>query len=93
MLNFIFVCFGLTQIITSSKIFEGIRKDSYFLHCSMCVGFWVGLFLFLLSPFTQLFNFDYNVVTGLCLGCISSGTSYVLSVLFDDDGFKFGGSK
>ena len=57
-------------------------------HCTMCMGFWVGVFLFTINGFTELFSFDYNVINALVCGWLSSGTSYILSVLFDDDGLK-----
>ena len=54
----------------------------------MCLGFWVGLILWALNGYTGLFSFDDSLVTGALLGCLSSGTSYILTVLFDDDGIK-----
>ena len=32
------------------------------LHCPMCIGFWVGVFLCGINKFTELFNFDCNFV-------------------------------
>jgi len=43
----------------------------------------------LLSPFTELFNFDVTVVNFFLLGWLSSGTSYVLNVIFGDEGIKY----
>ena len=54
----------------------------------MCVGFWVGVSLMLLSPFTELFTFDVSLVNALLLGSLSSGTSYALCVLISDGGFQ-----
>lgn len=54
----------------------------------MCLGFWIGLILWALNGYTTLFSFDDSLVTGVLLGCLSSGTSYVLSMLFDDEGLK-----
>ena len=54
----------------------------------MCIGFWAGVLLWALNGYTGLFTFDNSFVTGALLGCLSSGTSYVLSMLFDDDGLK-----
>ena len=42
----------------------------------------------LLSPYTELFNFDVTPVNYLILGCLSSGTSYVLNMLIGDEGLK-----
>tara|TARA_Y100000310_G_scaffold308339_1_gene351330 strand:- start:187 stop:360 length:174 start_codon:yes stop_codon:yes gene_type:complete len=57
------------------------------------MGFWVGVFLFCVNGYTELFTFDYNLINALLLGWLSSGTSYVLSTMFDDNGLKvnFGG--
>tara|TARA_Y100001970_G_scaffold266590_1_gene355465 strand:+ start:2801 stop:3118 length:318 start_codon:yes stop_codon:yes gene_type:complete len=92
---FILAAFGLTQILVYGKIFDPIRptKDpnkmwTVLFHCTMCLGFWVGLFLFFINGFTELFSFDYNVTNALICGCVSSGTSYILGVMFDDDGLK-----
>lgn len=86
LLVFVLVAYGLTQILCFGSIFETIRPRHRFFHCSMCVGFWVGVFLFTLSPYTSLFSFDYSPVTGFLLGCLSSGTSYVACTLFGDEG-------
>ena len=57
------------------------------------MGFWVGAFLFCINGYTELFTFDYNLINALLLGWLSSGTSYVLSTLFNDNGLRvnFGG--
>jgi hypothetical protein len=49
---------------------------------------WVGVFLLLINPGTELFNFKISVANFICLGSISSGTSYILCVLFGDEGIK-----
>ncbi len=86
---------GLTQILVYGKIFQKYRptKGQFMgwgevFHCPMCMGFWVGLFLFSINGFTELFTFDYNIVNMLICGCVSSGTSYILSVMFEDSGFN-----
>lgn len=87
-LLFVLCAFGLTQILAFSKILDPIRPKYHFFHCPMCIGFWVGIILWAASPWTQLFNFDRSIVTALMLGCISSGTSYVLCMLFGDEGIR-----
>ena len=86
---FILSCYGLTQILTFSKIFEKLRPTHYFFHCPMCVGFWSGVLLLFLNPFTELFTFDVSLVNGLLLGSLSSGTSYALCMLISDGGFQY----
>ena len=88
MLTFILACYGLTQIIVYSKILSPIRPSYYFFNCPMCVGFWVGVFLVILNPFTELFIFDVSLINAFVLGCLSSGTSYALCMLVSDGGFQ-----
>ena len=92
---FMLAAFGLTQILVYGKIFDNYRptKEQYrgwgeVFHCPMCMGFWVGFFLCVISPFTPLFTFEPNFITPILLGCLSSGTSYVLCQVFDDEGIK-----
>ena len=89
LLYFILVSYGLTQILVYGKVFEKIRPSHHFFHCPMCIGFWVGVVLLLLNPFTELFTFDVTLVNALLLGCLSSGTSYALCMLISDGGFQY----
>jgi hypothetical protein len=92
LLTFILVAYGLTQILVYGSILNSIRptkgKLGELFQCPMCMGFWVGFFLCVISPFTPLFTFEPNFVTPILLGCLSSGTSYVLCQVFDDEGIK-----
>lgn len=54
----------------------------------MCMGFWVGVFLFGINKYTELFTFEYNLANLFLLGWLSSGTSYVLCNIFGDEGVK-----
>lgn len=92
-LLFVLAAYGLTQILVYGSIFNKIRpsKDLLFglgelFHCPMCMGFWVGVFLWAISFRTSLFTFDDSIITGFLLGCLSSGTSYILNMLFGDKG-------
>tara|TARA_Y100001963_G_C6783213_1_gene451113 strand:- start:3026 stop:3322 length:297 start_codon:yes stop_codon:yes gene_type:complete len=86
----------MTQILVYGSIFRQHRewikeKSDWFgklVSCPMCTGFWVGAFLFGVNGLTELFNFEYNYINILLLGCLASGTSYILSTLFGDDGVK-----
>ena len=97
LLTFILAAYGLTQILVYSDhpILKKLRPSSKSLrgygklfNCPMCMGFHVGWFLMLLSPFTGLFNFDVSVTNFILLGCLSSGTSYILNMVFGDEGIK-----
>jgi len=93
LLTFMLCAFGLTQIIVYGKVFNRIRPTSGTLgelfQCPMCVGFHVGWFLMLLSPYTELFNLEVSVANFFILGWLSSGTSYVLSMIFGDEGIRY----
>ena len=95
LLHFILTAYGMTFIIVYGKIFEDIRpKKDYskkwntLWNCPLCVGFHAGWLLMLLSPYTELFSYEPSLVNGFVLGCLSSGTSYLISVLVDDFGLK-----
>ena len=93
LLYFTLAAYGLTQILVYGSILKRIRpttgKLGEMFRCPMCMGFHVGWFLMLLSPFTGLFNFDVSVSNFLLLGCLSSGTSYILNMVFGDHGVKY----
>jgi len=96
LLYFILASWGMTQILVYSSIFEKARhwineKSHWFgalIHCPMCTGFWVGVFLFGINSMTELFNFEYNIANLLILGCLSSAVSYALNVIVSDGGIK-----
>ena len=96
-LLFVLVAYGMTQILVYSDmpVIKKLRphKASYkgygkVFHCPMCMGFHVGWFLMLLSPWTELFTFEISLANALLLGCLSSATSYVLNMVFGDDGIQ-----
>ena len=63
LIYFVLTAFGLTQILVYGKVFSSIRPSKKvwkgFFHCPMCVGFWVGSFLFGINGWTELFTFEY----------------------------------
>jgi|TARA_R110000787_G_scaffold58930_2_gene133744 hypothetical protein len=97
LLTFILCAYGLTQILVYGDLpllkslrpsKEALKGYGKVFHCPMCMGFHVGWFLMLLSPFTELFNFDVSVINYFLLGSLSSGTSYILNMVFGDDGIQ-----
>ena len=54
----------------------------------MCTGFWVGIFLWSVKDYTQLFTFDDSFVTALLLGFASSAAAYIGNMVFGDSGLK-----
>jgi len=94
LITFVLAAYGLTQILVYGKIFDRLRPKRGRLRklstCPMCMGFHVGWFLMLLSPFTELFNFDVTIANFFILGWLSSGTSYILNMIFGDSGLQIG---
>lgn len=89
---FILCAAGLTQVLVHGTIFDRIRPQEGFFgelfQCSMCLGFHAGWFLLVISPYTELFNFEVNLVNSLLLGCLSSFTSYALDKIIGDEGIR-----
>ena len=83
----------MTYILLYGSIFNPVRpktgKFGELFRCPLCMGFWVGVFLWSINLFTELFTYDYNLINALLLGCLSAGTSYFLSTILDDFGLKF----
>ena len=83
-LLWVLVAFGMTEIITLSKIFKPVREFTEekipflgdMLACSMCTSFWVGGFLSLtyLSPTNNIF-FDACLATA-CVWLLHCYTYY-----------------
>lgn len=67
----------MTMIAVYGKIFDSIRPQHHFFKCPMCMGFWIGI----INWFLIDVSFNWFVA-----GCISSGASYFISRLVDDDG-------
>ena len=92
LIYFVLAAYGLTQILVYGTIFDSIRptkgKLGQLFNCTMCLGFWVGIFLFGINGYTELFTFEYTFANLFILGWLSSGTSYVLSMMFCDNGMQ-----
>lgn len=48
----------------------------------------MGLFLWSIRDYTQLFNFDDSLITALLMGCAASASAYVGTMVFCDDGIR-----
>ena len=99
LLIFVFACYGMTLILVYGKIFDGIRPSHHFWHCPMCIGFWVGaifapMTLMLFDPIPGFWSEEWwlflvrSAIVALLGGCVSSGTSYALTMLFGDCGLR-----
>ena len=82
----------MTYILIYGSIFNSVRpkkgKLGELFKCSLCTGFWVGVFLWSINSHTELFTLSYNLINGLLLGSLSAGTSYFISSVLDDFGLK-----
>jgi len=92
---FVLTAYGLTQLLVYGSIFNKVRPSKEWLHgfgelfhCPMCMGFWVGVLLWGINYKTELFNFEYNLANPFILGWLSSGTSYIMNMVFGDSGIK-----
>ena len=92
LIHFILAAYGLTFILLYGSIFDSIRptkgKLGELFHCPLCVGFWVGVFLWSINGHTELFTFEYNFRNPFICGWIAAGTSYFITMLLDDFGLK-----
>jgi len=96
LLWFILAAYGMTFQIVYANIFDRIRPEPEWLgglgklfHCTLCMGFHVGWFLFAINRWTELFTFDYTLANFLICGCVSSGASYMLSQIIQDKGVRY----
>ena len=85
---FVLICYGLTQILAHGKIFNKIRPKHYYFSCPMCMGFPVGIIIFLCFWFSGIKLFLNPYLGSILFGFISSGTSYALCSLFGDNGLR-----
>tara|TARA_Y100001973_G_C5177236_1_gene322702 strand:+ start:806 stop:1120 length:315 start_codon:yes stop_codon:yes gene_type:complete len=94
---FILCAYGMTYILIYGSIFNPIRpkkgKLGELFKCPLCLGFWVGVFLWSINYFTELFTYEYNFINALLLGSLSAGSSYFLSMILDDFGLKLRNTK
>lgn len=99
---FIVATYGMTNIIVAGKIFAGIRgwldsgqnqiskQLSNLINCYMCMGFWAGIFWYVLGIFPSInLNCPSKIVYWLLAGCIGSAgcwaTRVILSKLGEDN--------
>jgi len=87
---FLFTCYGMTQILVFGTIFNKIRPKHIFFNCPMCVGFHVGIVVYFLFLVSGIDLFPNKYIAWFLCACASSGTSYFLCQLVDDDGLRVG---
>ena len=77
------VC-GLTAILNRRYLKRNIK----FLNCPFYLGFWVGLKLFLLNGFTDLFTFDITIGNAIIMSFVGGASTYILAMIIDDNGIR-----
>ena len=92
LITYILASYGLTLILLYGSIFNSIRpkegKLGELFKCPLCMGFWSGVIILLISAWSGLFNYEINLASLLTMGWLSAGTSYFLDMIVDDFGFK-----
>ena len=86
LLCFILSCYGVTNIVTSGKIFQWLRDLlqpvpglGYWIGCPMCMGVPVGIGWFLLGLRPDI-GASFWVSAAAC-GMISSGSCWIVRVV------------
>ena len=92
LLVFVLASYGATAILAWGKVLDPFRPAAAFFHCPQCLGFWVGVALGVVG-FDGLLADDHWAVRLYLLGVLASGTSFMLSSCFDDDGFRISGRR
>ena len=67
LIYFILISFGITKVLVWGSILNKIRPDIPPFNCAMCMGWWIGLGLFIISPYTLLFSFQYNIINAIMM--------------------------
>ena len=52
------------------------------------MGFWIGLKVFLLNGFTDLFTFDITIGNTILMAFIGGASTYILAMIIDDNGIR-----
>jgi len=93
MIQFLLATYGLTLIVTQSKIFRPIRDAldrsnlktfSAWIHCPMCFGFWSGIGLSRLwpaVPMADLPGWESLALNILAAGWASSAFCWIVRVV------------
>ena len=92
MLPFLLASYGLTLIVTQSRIFRPLRAKvervpgiGYWIKCPMCFGFWAGFFwsgsLWPMIAMPLLGRTEALALNTLAAGCVSSGFCWMVRVV------------
>ena len=87
LIYFILSTYGICGAISIIN-YRYIKKEVKILECPFCMGFWVGLKLFLLNGFTDLFTFDITIGNTILMAFIGGASTYILAMIIDDNGIR-----
>ncbi len=91
----ILLCYGISNIIVYGSIFEGFRDKlnlyspdfwGKLFSCMMCLPFWVGIFISIVSHLLGYYQFsplsynglDNSYIAVFFDGCVLSGTTWLI---------------
>jgi hypothetical protein len=89
-IEYLLACYGITLIVTESKIFkpfrEFLKKRNDFIYslfsCMMCLGFWVGTVVFLLDNLIPFKFITHELIFYSILhGAMVSGVNWFLYLI------------
>ena len=89
-LIFLLAIYGTTNIITSGKIFEGLRRKiekisdfwGYWIKCPMCMGLWVGAFFSVMGWTPVIHGWASSRLNSVVIyGLVSSGWCWIVRVV------------
>ena len=92
LLYFILSTYGICGLIAILN-YRYLKKDYRILKCPYCLGFWVGLILFLSNGYTDLFNFNITILNAILMVFISGASTYILGMIVDDNGIRINQNK
>jgi len=85
---FILTSTSLTSILVWGHVFDRIRPDEKFFHCCQCVGFHSGWAVYIIFYFADIVLPGHPIIAWFVYALISSGTSYAMNAIVDDNGIK-----
>jgi len=87
LIAFILLCWGITNVLVNSKLFKPLRDRlqpvpfiGQMSHCTMCMGWWVGLAVSALGMDVTDIGYDYRLEY-VADAFVSSGTCWIIHVV------------
>jgi len=87
LIYFILSTYGICGFLSIIN-YRYIKKEIKILECPFCMGFWMGLILFLFNGYTDLFNFNITIFNAILMAFIGGASTYILAMIIDDNGIR-----